>query len=493
MSEKKKEIVKHVMAYVPSRYFSQFLGFFTSLFMKRFLGPFYAGIWDLLKLIMQYVDYTELGSTLAIYYKVPLLCGQEKKAEADKVKNVVFGFVMGCSIVSGIGIVLYALIFFNRLSGEMFWGLLDCAVIIVLERVHSFYVLLMRAYKDFVVLAKSVCFDSIVNLLLVLLIVNKFKIYGLYWTIIILTVLNILYIRRNVAYDLRFIFDWRKVVSYIQFGFPVYLTSVLTMMLNSIDRVMIIGFLGFEQLGFYSIALMSKSYSHQLSTNFSHVTSPHFMEDFGRHGNSDKIIRYIIDGTFTISCLMSIVLGLIYLFSGLLVTLVLPSFLPGLVSLKIFLFTSYFASLVSFPTNYIVTQNKQKLLVLFAAIALILNTGLNFIFIKLGFGINGVATSTAISSFVYLLIVLVYAILYFARLRQAVFYFLKIVFPCIYACLVVFLLEKFVSFRSLIFSSTVKAALFCIASLLIIFLVEKETKLVTVSLRHIKEMFDRKR
>ena len=87
MTENKRNILKHIIVYLPSRYFSQFLGFFTSVFMKRFLGPFYIGVWSLLRFIIIYVNYSELGSSMAIYYKIPFYNGKGDRKEAEKVKS----------------------------------------------------------------------------------------------------------------------------------------------------------------------------------------------------------------------------------------------------------------------------------------------------------------------------------------------------------------------------------------------------------------------
>lgn len=483
----KADIVKSILVYVPSRYFSQFLGFFTTLIMKRFLGPLFTGIWDLLKLVMQYVDYSELGATQAIYYKIPFLNGQGKTKEAKNVQNVIFAFILGSSLVAGIGMALYALIFSGSLDPHIYAGLFACSVIIVFERVYAFYVMLARAYKDYAALSKAILFDAVLSLLLAVFVISRFRLYGLFIGIIVTTILNIWYIRRNVRYDIGFRFDLRSLVSYIKFGFPMYLTSILTMLLNSIDRVMIAGLLGLQQLGFYSIAMMSKSYSAGLTTNFSHVTSPYFVEDAGRHGESEKIYAYVIKGTFAFSCFMSFVLGIIYIYSTPVIETVLPSFMPGLVALKIFLITNFFSSLMSFPTNYIVVRERQNTLVLFASIALGVNVVLNYFFIKRGLGINGVAAATAIASFIYLIIVFVYAIRNFSRSIGIWHNMAKILAPAAYVLLIILLLDKFVTHSNHWVEAVIRSAVLSILSILIAVILEKETGLVKIFVNIIKE------
>ena len=490
MTEKKKTILRDLFTYMPGRYFSQFIGFFISLFMKRFLGPFYAGIWALLRVIVRYVRYLELGTPASVFYKLPFFIGQGKKEEADEVKNVVFSFLMVTTFIASLGVASYALCSSKHLSHEMFWGLLAVSVILICERVYNFYILLLRTNKDYNVLSKSLCFDAIINLLLVLFVVSKFKLYGLFVVVIILPILNVLFIRHYVKYNIQWVFNWKKAFTYVKFGLPMYLSSILSMLLNSVDRIMVVSMLGFQQLGFYSIAVMAKSYSAQLSTNFSHVTSPHFIEDFGK-GDKKRLPSYVIDGSFSVSCFMAIILGVIFIFSLPIIRLVLPAFEPGLTALRIFLLTSFFMSLASFPQDYIVTRDKQIMLLPFMSIALAINVVLNYYFIKSGFGISGAATSTAISSGFYLLSIFGYGMRYFANARGMVRYILKIFFPLIYLVVIILLLERFITYPDVWLNSFIKAGLFLIASIVVVLSLERETGLVKILTGLIKEKFSR--
>jgi O-antigen/teichoic acid export membrane protein len=53
----KEKIVKDTIDLSVARYGSQFLGFFTAVGMRRFLGPYYMGIWGLFKVLIGYLSY----------------------------------------------------------------------------------------------------------------------------------------------------------------------------------------------------------------------------------------------------------------------------------------------------------------------------------------------------------------------------------------------------------------------------------------------------
>lgn len=481
-SETKKSIVKNIIIYMPGRYFSQFLGVFTSLLIKRFLGPFYTGIWSFLRIVVQYVDYFELGTSLAIYYKIPFYNGRGDAGKVEDVKDNVFTFLLLSSLVASISIIAYALFFSRSLSPEIFFGLLGVAIIVVAEKILAFNVMLLRANKNYGVLSKSVYFDAILNLSLVLLIVSNFKLYGMVVVTIVLPVMNIIFILYHVNYGVKIRLAWSKIISYIRFGFPLYVTGILNTIFDNVDNLIIVGMLGFQQLGVYSIAMMAKNYSRQVSIGFGHVTGPHFMEDYGKHGNVKMLESYVTKGSFAISSFMSIVLGIVFIFSTPLIMTILPSFAAGLTAMKILLITSFFASLVDFPYDYIVAVRRRSVLVLFVCIALILNSSLSYILIKNGLGINGAAIATAASSFFYMLMLFFYGMKGSIRLGGLI----KIIFPLIYSSAVVLLLEKYVTCGSSWGCAFIKAPIFILASLVTLAMLEKETGLMNISCGLIK-------
>jgi O-antigen/teichoic acid export membrane protein len=186
---------------------------------------------------------------------------------------------------------------------------------------------------------------------------------------------------------------------------------------------------------------------------------------------------------------MAIILGLIFIFSTPLVTTWLPAFSPGIPALKIFLLTSYFSSLVTFPANYIVTKEKQASLILFASIALIINVALNYIFLRLKFGINAVAWSTAISYFIYLIMVFVFGMAHFIGRKDMPGQIFRILIPALYISLVVLFLEKYIRYPQIWIRAFAQCGLFCLFAALLVALFERETGIIKVFLGMLKKKF----
>lgn len=69
----KEHIIKETIQLTSARYFSQGLGFVTAIALRRFLGPFYMGLWSLFRIISDYpsTGFFESGAakmpTLSLY------------------------------------------------------------------------------------------------------------------------------------------------------------------------------------------------------------------------------------------------------------------------------------------------------------------------------------------------------------------------------------------------------------------------------------------
>lgn len=443
MSEKKHKILSDVFVYASSQYVSQFLGFFTSVFLRRFLGPLSMGIWSLLSIVIEYANYAHAGTTSTVFYKLPLLRGQGKTEEAKDLISVVFNFVTWTTLLCSIGVIVYALIFSRTLPKEIFIGLFFVSGLLLTQRVYTFYMTLLRAHKNFGVLGLSALFDAITNLALILLVVSKFKLYGFYFVTLIMPILNVWFIRHYATYDLKLSHNFKGLLSHIRYGFPLLVTGILDRILYSVDKIMIGGFLGLEQLGFYSIALMTKAYGAGVSKNFLIVITPHFLENFSE-SDFAKSSRHVILYTQVTAYFMAILLSLIFILAPAFVSYALPKFEPGILALKIFLLTTFFLTLAPYAQNFLVGMSKQIKLVPLSVFSIFLNVALNFLFIKIGWGIAGVALASAISSLTAFALCAWYALSHSEPVINIMKFFASALFPLGYCCCVLGIIERFI-------------------------------------------------
>ena len=196
----KKAILKDTGKYSSAQYFCKGIGFVTAIAIRRFLGPYFMGIWSLLQVVQGYLSYLSFGVNSAAVYNIPFFKGKGDRLSEEETRDTAFTFLFIVSIVSCLGLVAAAIIMRHSYPKVVIIGLLALGLYIILDRFFSYYVITLRAYKNFSVLTRSLLFDSVTTLLLVFLLVRQFKIYGFYVAVSLMAVLNVLFVHRLARY-----------------------------------------------------------------------------------------------------------------------------------------------------------------------------------------------------------------------------------------------------------------------------------------------------
>ena len=480
----RKKILSDIFQYSSSQFLSQFVGFFTAVFLRSFLGPVYMGVWSMLKVIIEYANMSNLGTISTVTYKWPILKGQSQDDEAENLKNIVFNFVTFTIFICSLSVLIYALAFKQTLSKEIFIGLISISILLMAQRIYTYYLLLLRVNKDFTILSKSIIFDAIAHLSLVILIVSRFKLYGLFFVAVSMPILNILFIRRYVTFGLKYSFNLRGIRPYLRYGFPLFISGILHLVLHNIDRIMIVKILGVEQLGFYSIALMAKSYGMGLSTNLGIVIQPYYLGSVGKKDIAEPV-KSALGYAQISSYFVSVMLSIVFIVAPTFVVYVLPDFVPGISALKIFLLTVFFLSILTYLNNLLVISERRVWIMWIMFAAILVNVVCNLWFISIGWGINGVAFATAISAFFAFFMTSICALMHFENLFNIVKFFVKVMFPLFYCIFILKVLEAFVMSQNLILEVVLRALLFILLICPLVLYLNKKTRIVNTIL----EMF----
>jgi len=220
-------------------------------------------------------------------------------------------------------------------------------------------------------------------------------------------------------------------------GFPLLILGFLGTILRSIDTIMIAKMLSITFVGYYSIATMARNYITGVTNNFGIVTMPRMLEAYGKAEQAKDSQKFVTISAEAISYLLPVFLGAIYLATPLFIAKVLPKFTPGIIAAQILLLDIFFRSCCPQAEQFLIALNKQVKILPITITAIFINVILNYIFIKMGYGIYGVAEGTSIAAFFYFLCVLIFAMSHFAKAGEILFFILKIMFPLIYVTAVI--------------------------------------------------------
>ncbi|MFA6635544.1 MAG: oligosaccharide flippase family protein [Candidatus Omnitrophota bacterium] len=474
----KGKILKDIFKFTSARYMSQGIGFFTAIALRRFLGPFYMGAWSLLKVLLGYFHYLFLGVDYGASNKIPFYAGQENREAEEDVKNTALTVMLLAGVLTSVCLLISAIIFRQKLQIEIVVGFYVLSVFVIVNNFCSFYQIVLRAKHNFSVLSKSIVFESIVNLLLTILLVSNFKIYGLYVVLIIVTLINLAFMHFLARYRFKFSLNFNRAKELLKTGFPLMVVGILGWFLVSLDRIMIGIMLGVTFVGYYSIANMAQGYIVQLS-GFGTVIYPRMMEAYGKKGDIDDIKKYVVIPPLIIAYFLPSVLGMVYFIVPLLVIKVLPDFEPGVTAVQILLLQMFFAASYTQASHFLVALGKQKMFIPITISAIIVNVVGNYIMIKNGFGIYGVAAVTSFVAFLNFVIFQTYAMKHFSGFRRISFFLCKVIFPLLYTATVVLLLNRNVHSQSYLLEIFFKISILLISSLPLYIYIEKKTNIIS--------------
>ncbi|MFH0732461.1 MAG: oligosaccharide flippase family protein [Candidatus Omnitrophota bacterium] len=427
----KRQVFRDVTSITIATYISNAVEVLIAIVTRRFLGPYLTGIWSLFKVALEYCGYTLLGVSRAAMYKIPFLVGKKDPKAVDEIKNTTFTFMFLTSLAISLPVLVSVFLLRNSVPREFIIGLVALSVYVIFQRVEMFYMLLLKVFKNFSLLSRSMFVVVAANIFLVFTAVRMFKLNGLYAATITLSLVNIIYIYSNTKYKARFLFSLNRTKELVKLGLPLMGIGIVDTILWSTDRIMIAKMIGVTFAGYYSLGIMARTSMDEISAIAS-VVKPRMLEAYGSRENVQDAKKYIVVPTEVNSCILPVALGMAYFAIPVFVRFVLPKFTPGIIAMQIILLDVFFRALCPQTRAFLVAVNKTRWIIKVVLITIALNIILNYILIRKGHGIEGVAVATAISSFFLFIASLAHTLIHFETPKNAVLFILRMMIPAAY-------------------------------------------------------------
>lgn len=398
---RKKILLQDTFRYSFANSLAQGLGVINSIALRRFLGPWMMGVWNILQVILGYCGYASLGTTKALMRDYPYLLGRGEREKAGTLKDLVMTFSMLGSLVPAV--ILWGYLFFRwrSLGLPLRFGLVFISLFLFLQRFYDIILALLRSEKKFDTLGFAIVINALGGLAATFLLVSWGGLYGLLLGTALVLLLCMFFIERTSSYQFHFVWDKMALKKELQLGIPLILVAFLSELLKTLDRWIIARRLGFYEVGLYSVALMASTYVFSVPMMFSHVWYPNLQEEYGRSGGVDGIKHYLLKPIEGLCFVVPFLYGLAIFTIPILIHMFLPKFVPGIPAMKIYLFGTFFLLLAQFGGNFLITLDKPWV----NAVILLLSLALNYLsillFLNLGWGLKGAALGSVISFAVY--------------------------------------------------------------------------------------------
>lgn len=390
--------------FASSTVFYQGSRFAVGLIAASFLGPQVYGLWNALSLILAYGGATGLGIPNAMNRDVPFLKGKKDLQGAEKIRRVAWGAILCTSLASGVMLIIIAS--FLSIPSSLKFPLQCMAMLFVASQLYGYLQFYLKSDLRFASMSYQ---QFIFAVLLPIITVPLTFFYGLSGYIAGQTLVTILVawlIVRLISFSFKPEFDLHETLRLAKIGGPIMTVGLFYSLLTTIDRWVILTFLGVKELGYYSLAIMVESIVLLIPLTIAQQIYPRMAETFGNTSNylslKTWIGRQIIMAT---GAIVPLLVGLYFLFPPF-VHKFLPDYTLGITAMQIILVGLLFLPLSGGFGNFLNTVDKQVYNMIAQGVAVLINLGLNISFAKMGLGINGVALGTTIAYISYSLITL---------------------------------------------------------------------------------------
>jgi stage V sporulation protein B len=368
----------------------------------RLLGPELLGVWSTAGIVLAYLPFLPLGVDHAAARDIPLLGGAGRSAEADQVKHVYFSLALLVAVVSALAIVVYAA--FATIPPLLRWSLIVVAVLGVVTSIGRWAIVLLKADSNF---GWAGLADSLRSLCLVLAIplVYWFGLVGVWIGNLLGGVASLALAWRTLRFRPRLRWDGTLLRRLAGFGAPIMAASIAQTLSLTGDKMLVLGFLGTGSLGVYALG---RNFGQVLVLSggvVGPVLYPRIAERFGKTQDVTTLANLIVAPSLLLGATLPAVTALAWFTLPVAIEWFLPAFRSGILSAQI-LFVATAAYLLCGSSVYLLlTLERQVLVLVLFGASVVLGLVLEFVALRSGFGLGGVAAGVGVSNLIYAVVI----------------------------------------------------------------------------------------
>lgn len=482
-SNRESEIVSRSIIFSLAQYTSLF-GLARGFVVAKLLGPVLFGIRNTFGIIMSFNTYSHLGTLFAMQRDVPYYRGKSEDAKADLIISSTFWVNM--LLVTFAGILCIIASFYLKATN---WDDNYCILLfftgslIISGRLSEFYNYSFQIENKFYVLSRIQLYSKIVTAVSCIALTYFFSLRGFFIGLFIGDLFFITDSFFNIEKKIpSLIVSFQVIKDLMKTGLPMLASGMLFILLINIDKIMILWFLSQKDLGFYGIATIATGVIGTISDSVFSVTLPEMMKKYGKTHDIKRIKNYLIEPTVVLAYFLPFLLASIYFLIHIPIQYYMVKFIPSIKIVKILTLGLFFFAVPTMAHSICIAVNKVINLTYFNFITISISAILNYTFIKLGFGLEGIALGTSISYFIHCTTTLTYAMSQFkAEAKEYIKFFITIYAPFVYASILIIGLDtlsrpSYPSFFSDLKSTSLIIVIFCILySIIFLFIKNNST------------------
>lgn len=411
-SPSEKSFLREFARFGSSTGFIQVSRVVSGLVVAAIVDPAAWGNWYLLNLIIAYGALTQLGALNGMNREVPSALGRSGVTEAVDLRRSALGVVLlttgvATILLLGLGLVIPAVTVTNAF-------LLTIALLFA-NQIYTYVVTSLRSTTHFNDLARLQFVQAIAYPSLSITGALVLGIPGFILGQIITLALTSLAASGTHTVAWRPKFNRTLIRRLIVVGFPIMLVGLIHTLFATVDRWVIVGHLGSEALGYYSLAIMALSAVALLPQVLSQQFYPRMAYAWSATRDAGELRRLASrQRLYTFAAVVPVV-GLMALVTPPIVRALLPQYAPGIPAILVTIFVPLVSTIGEGYGGVLHVLNRQFWYVGAILVAAVVNIGASLALVG-PLGIVGVAWGT-FAAFVVLAVLRV--MLGTAALRRA--------------------------------------------------------------------------
>jgi len=248
-----KKVVKNVIAMLSAQAIISPIQFVKGIIIAKFLSPADYGLLKTVELVQRLNKFGNLGFKAAATREVSALLSTGKKEHVSQVKTVAYKaeiflglilFIIGCGLS------------FTLKESQVGNLVLIASLNLFLGKVSDLFVCEAAIYKQFKTISKVSIFATVISAAFVVAAVPFFYIYAVLLGATVLHVISIIVFIKATKPVYIAGFDFSKFYYLLKISLPLAAGTLALGLFQYTERILIITYLGKEQLGYYSFGMM---------------------------------------------------------------------------------------------------------------------------------------------------------------------------------------------------------------------------------------------
>jgi O-antigen/teichoic acid export membrane protein len=329
--------------------------------------------------------------------------GAGKEKEAGEVITFTFWFLI---IISSIAVLIFAIISIFFKIPESFKIPLFCAGLLFMAmNIYLFFEFLLKSRIQFFKMSLQQSIFALSYPLITLTCSFFAGIPGFILGQSLASAMISYLIYRMSPVPIQKTVVWKLFPRLARIGLPLMSAGFLYNLLITVDRWIILGKMGIESLGEFTLAILLFNVISRVPRIISEQMYPRMAYRYGQTGSKRSLVPIIFQHSLLAFALSVPLIGMAYFVLPGVVSWVMPKYSNGIPAARVILISLLFLPLIGGMGNFLNVVDKQIYYVLVQIISVVINIVLGLWFVRLGWGIVGIAWADAVTYFCYSLLV----------------------------------------------------------------------------------------